>query len=97
MQRPFSTLEFSNIIFLCQLAAKERRMSELGFGPVVVKNVRYSELGKLSTSLKTYAGSCELKMGSAGPGKPVVDVHCWFPSRDDSILFKLEWKWPDRD
>lgn len=70
-------------------------MSELWFGPVVVKNVSYSELEKLSVSLKTYAGSYELKMGSAGPGKPVVDVHCWFPSRDESTLFKLEWKQPN--
>ncbi|PKA44579.1 hypothetical protein CWR43_01560 [Rhizobium sullae] len=67
------------------------------FGPVTVKNVPYSDLETLSRSVKKYGGIFILKAPSGGPGTPAVDAHCWFPSLEDCIQFKLQWINPDDD
>ncbi|MBB4231637.1 hypothetical protein SAMN02927900_04836 [Rhizobium mongolense subsp. loessense] len=61
------------------------------FGPVIIANIPYSDLEKLSNSVKKCAGVYILKAPSGGPGTPAVDAHCWFPSLDDSIQFEREW------
>jgi hypothetical protein len=65
------------------------------FEPVLVKNVRHSDLERLCKSVKTYAGCYVLKAPNGGSATSGFDAHCWFPSRDDSILFQLQWAAPD--
>jgi hypothetical protein len=76
--------------------AGERPMEDI-FQPVLVKNIRHSDLERLCKSVKTYAG-CYVLKDPSGEAKAVgLDAHCWFPSRDDSILFQLQWAAPDGD
>ncbi|EHK79097.1 hypothetical protein SM0020_05240 [Sinorhizobium meliloti CCNWSX0020] len=63
------------------------------FEPVLVRNVRHSDLERLCKSVKTYAGCYVLKEPS-GEADDGLDAHCWFPSRDDSVLFQLQWASP---
>ncbi|WP_081161452.1 hypothetical protein [Ensifer aridi] len=65
------------------------------FETVLVRNVRHSDLERLCKSVKTYAGCYVLKAASGQAGTSGLDAHCWFPSRDDSILFQLQWAAPD--
>ncbi|MEY9163276.1 hypothetical protein ABIE78_001395 [Sinorhizobium fredii] len=67
------------------------------FEPVLVRNVRHSDLVRLCKSVKTYAGCCILKAPSGETGTSGLDAHCWFPSHDDSILFQLQWAPPEND
>lgn len=63
---------------------------------VIVKNVRFSDLEKLSESVKKCAGVYMLTVPSGGPGTPAVDAYCLFPSRGNADQFKCEWA-PDDD
>lgn len=67
------------------------------FQPVLVRNIRHSDLERLCKSVKTYAGCYVLKDPSGEAKTAGLDAHCWFPSRDDSILFQLQWAAPDGD
>jgi hypothetical protein len=83
-------------MFSADRIAGERPMEDI-FQPVLVKNIRHSDLERLCKSVKTYAGCYVLKDSSGEAKAAGLDAHCWFPSSDDSILFQLQWAAPDGD